>query len=235
MVISEGFKENLVRKGVPASKIVIIPNWVDTDFLKPLPKNNPVARKYGLHDKFVLMYSGTVSISSNVALEKILSAAERLSDEKDVRFVICGDGLKKDDLRKRAETLGLRNVVFLPFQPYADLPALLASSDALLVPLDIEKSQLSVPSKLYNCMAAGRAILGLATEDSEVAAILRETGCGLTADPGDIGAIVETVRALKDGPERRARFAANARRYVTENFAMAKILKEHEDLMESMI
>ena len=82
---------------------------------------------------------------------------------------------------------------------------------------------------------SGRAILGLATEDSEVAAILRETDCGLTADPGDIGAIVKAVRALKDGPERRMCFAANARRYVAENFAMNKILKEHEDLMESMI
>ncbi len=234
MVISEGFKDNLLKKGVPAAKLAVIPNWVDTDFLKPLPKDNPVARKYGLHDKFVLMYSGTVSISSNVALERVLDAAGHLDHEKDVLFVICGEGLKKESLRAKAEVLGLQNVLFLPFQRYADLPALLASSDVLLVPLDVEKSQLSVPSKLYNCMAAGRAILGLATGDSEVASIIHETGCGLTADPRDAGAIADAILSLKSSPEGLRTFADNARSHVVQNFAMDRILRDHETLLESL-
>jgi len=235
VVISDGFRDNLLAKGVPGGKMSVIPNWVDTDFLAPMPKDNPVSRKYGLHDKFVLLYSGTISISSNVALEGILETARLLAGEKDILFVIVGEGLKKESLRARASALGLGNVSFLPFQPYRDLPALLASSDVLLVPLDSEKSHLSVPSKLYNFMAAERPILGLATPESEVAAILRNTGCGPAVRPGRPGEAAEAVLALRRSPEQRRVLAANARAHVTANFAKSKILESYDRLLRSLI
>jgi len=100
-------------------------------------------------------------------------------------FVIVGEGLKKPDLKRKASDLDLNNVTFLPFQPYEDLPFLLAASDVLLVPLDKEKTQLSVPSKLYNYIAAGRSILGLTDSTSEVARIIKDAGCGLCVGPED--------------------------------------------------
>lgn len=234
VVISEGFKRNLLAKGVPAPKIDIIPNWVDTDFLKPLPKDNAVSRKLGLRDKFVVMYSGTVSISSNRALERVLEAAKALASERDVLFVIVGEGLKKRALTARAAALGLDNVAFLPFQPYRDLPALLASSDVLLVPLDEEKSQLSVPSKLYNFMAAGRPILGLTTPGSEVAAILRETGGGMSVPPADVEGIGRAVVELKRSPDARRAAAGKARDFVVRAFAKDRILRSYEETLRSM-
>jgi len=233
VVIGEGFRRNLLDKGVPAEKMTILPNWVDTDFLKPLPKDNPVARKYGLQDKFVVMYSGTISISSNLALERVLEAAGRLKGEEDLLFVIVGEGLKKDSLLEKARGLGLDNVRFLPFQPYEDLPNLLASSDVLLVPLDSEKSQLSVPSKLYNFLAAGRPILGLATPDSEVAALIRETDCGAVAAPDDREGFAETLLGLMRDPESLRRMARNGRYYVAANFAKDNILAGYDALLSS--
>jgi len=234
VVISDGFRRNLLAKGVPARKMEVIPNWVDTEFLKPLPKDNPIARKYGLVGKFVLMYSGTISISSNRALEMVLEAARILETERDILFVIAGQGIKKESLKARVVSLGLRNVAFLPFQPYDDLPALLASADVLLVPLDSRKSELSVPSKLYNFMAAGRPILGLAAPGCEVAAVLRERDCGLSAPPESPGEIAEAVRALRRSPERRAVYASNARAYVVEYFARDKVLPSYADLLTRM-
>lgn len=234
VVISEGFKRNLLAKGVPAPKVEIIPNWVDTDFLKPLPKDNPVSRKFGLHDKFVVMYSGTVSISSNRALERVLEAAKTLSSDQDVLFVIAGEGLKKETLAAKAASLGLANTVFLPFQPYRDLPSLLASSDVLLVPLDEEKSQLSVPSKLYNFMAAGRPILGLATPGSEVASVLRTTGGGLSVPPADIEGIGRAVLDLKRSPDARRAAAEKARDHVIRAFAKDRVLRSYEETLRSM-
>lgn len=234
VVISEGFKRNLLAKGVPAPKVDIIPNWVDTDFLKPLPKDNAVSRKLGLRDKFVVMYSGTVSISSNRALERVLEAAKALASERDVLFVIVGEGLKKGALTARAAALGLDNVAFLPFQPYRDLPALLASSDVLLVPLDEEKSQLSVPSKLYNFMAAGRPILGLTTPGSEVAAILRATGGGMSVPPADVEGIGRAVVELKRSPDARRAAAGKARDFVVRAFAKDRILRSYEETLRSM-
>jgi colanic acid biosynthesis glycosyl transferase WcaI len=234
VVISDGFRRNLLAKGVPDRKMDVIPNWVDTEFLKPLPKDNPVARTYGLDQKFVLMYSGTLSISSNLALERVLEAARLLAPEKDVLFAIAGEGLKKASLKARAASLGLQNVAFLPFQPYRDLPALLASADVLLVPLDSGKSELSVPSKLYSFMAAGRPILGLAAPGSEVEAMLRGRECGLSAPPDSPGGIAEAVRTLRGSPERRAVYASNARAYVVEYFARDKVLRSYDDLLTKM-
>jgi len=234
VVIGDGFLKNLLDKGVPRDKMTVIPNWVDTDFLTPLPKDNPVSRKYGLHDKFVVMYSGTISISSNRALEHVLEAAATLRDIKDVIFVIVGEGLKKAELQKKAGELGTDNVRFLPFQPYEDLPRLLASSDVLLVPLDKEKSQMSVPSKLYNFLAAGRPVLGLAPPDSEVAAMIRGTRSGAVVPPDDVAGIGEAVFRLKGDPDARREMASNARRYVVDNFARKTIMNRYETLLASV-
>ena len=234
-VISDGFARNLRAKGVPGRKLEVLPNWVDTDFLRPLPKDNPVSRRLGLHDKFVVMYSGTVSISSNLALERFLEAAKLLAGDEEILFVIVGEGLKKDAVQAKAASLGLRNTVFLPFQPYSDLPALLASSDVLLVPLDKDKSRLSVPSKLYTFMAAGRPVLGLTTPDSEVAAVLRDTDCGPAVPPDDAAAVAAAVRTLQRSPERRQEQGRNARDHVVRHFAKGKILRSYEELLMSMV
>ena len=234
IVIGGGFLKNLLDKGVPREKLTVIPNWVDTDFLKPSSKDNPVSRKFGLQDKFVAMYSGTISISSNRALEHVLEAAAALREDKDVVFVIVGEGLKKAELKKRAGELGTDNVQFLPFQPYGDLPNLLASSDVLLVPLDKEKSGMSVPSKLYNFLAAGRPVLGLAPPDSEVAALIRGTRCGDVVPPDDIPGIGEAVLRLKGDPDARREMASNARRYVVDNFARKTIMNRYETLLASL-
>jgi colanic acid biosynthesis glycosyl transferase WcaI len=234
VVISDGFKKNLTDKGVPPQKIHVIPNWVDTDFLKPMGKANPVSRKYGLKDKFTVLYSGTISISSNLALERVLEAAKILEPKKDIGIVIVGEGLKKQSLQDKARALGLKNAVFLPFQPYADLPALLSSSDVLLVPLDREKSHLSVPSKLYNFMAAGRPILGLADRSSEVAGLIKSTGCGLCVEPDDPRAIAQAVLKLKTSPAVAAKAAAKGRRYAEKTFSKDVVLKQYEELIERL-
>ncbi len=234
-VISDGFARNLRGKGVPDGKLAVLPNWVDTEFLKPGPKDNPVSRRLGLDGKFVLMYSGTISISSSGALERALDAAALLAGDREIVFAVVGEGLKKASLVRKAAALGLKNTVFLPFVPYPELPALLASSDVLLVPLDRGKSDLSVPSKLYTFMAAGRPVLGLAPPDSEVAVLLRENASGLTAAPDDPAAIAAAVRALKDSPERRRALGAHARDYVVHRFDKDTILRAYDMLLKSVV
>jgi len=231
VVISDGFKDNLLAKGVPPEKIIVLPNWVDTEVLRPRPKDNPVARRNGLAEAFVVMYSGTISISSSATLERVLDAAALLKDEPAIRIAIVGEGLKKDDLTAKASSLGLDNVVFLPFQPYADLPDLLGSSDVLLVPLDKEKSRLSVPSKLYNFMAAGRPILGLAQADSEVPRIIAAAGCGRTVAPDNVAAIAASIRTLRADAAGREVMGRNGRAFAEARFSRRAVLAEFDRLM----
>ena len=234
LVISDGFKKNLVDKGVDPDKVKIIPNWVDTDFLKPLPKDNPLARRLGVDHKFVVMYSGTISISSISTLENILESARQLQNDQDIRFLIVGEGFKKEQLVSKGRSMDLKNVTFLSFQPYADLPALLASSDVLLVPLDKEKSLLSVPSKLYNFMAAGRPVMGLAHESSEVRSLISETGCGVCVSPEDVDEISSTFRKLKDSPKERSRMGRNSRLYAEENYSKTRVLARLEKIITNL-
>lgn len=235
VVISDGFARNLRAKGVPEAKLDVLPNWVDTGFLRPGPKDNAVSRRHGLQDRFVVMYSGTISISSDRALGRMLEAAASFAGEPDVVFVVVGEGLRKEAVREKAAALGLANVLFLPFVPYPELPDLLASSDVLLVPLDKDKSDLSVPSKLYTFLAAGRPVLGLAAPGSEVAELLRSNRCGLAAPPDDPAAIASAVRELARSPERRRELGANARRYVEAGFAKDKVLGAFDALLRSMV
>ncbi len=234
LVISEGFKKNLEAKGVPSGKIGILPNWVDTDVLRPLPRINAFSRKFSLDDKFAVMYSGTISISSYGTLVRVLEAAQALRHDPGIVFVIVGEGLKKSDLQSQAARLNLPNVRFLPFQPYRDLPELMAAADVLLVPLDAEKSQLSVPSKLYNCMAAGRPVLGLVHVDSEVYKIIRETECGVCAPPEDPRKMVEEILALGRSPDLRSAMAARGRAYALDHFSRDRVLKTFNEIISSM-
>jgi colanic acid biosynthesis glycosyl transferase WcaI len=234
VVISDGFKRNLVAKGVPADKISVVPNWVDTDILHPLPKDNPVSRRLGLQKKFVVMYSGIISLSSFETLARILEAAKLLEDAPDVQVVIVGDGFKGKDLRARAAELGVGNVLFLPFQPYADLPQLLAAADGLFVPLDKAKSFLSVPSKLYHYLAAGRPILGLATDDSEVANLIREVGCGFSVPPDDVPEIAAAIRRLAASPAERADMGGRGRRFAEDRYSRGRVIDAFEALMRRL-
>jgi len=234
VVISQGFKRNLAAKGVAPSKIAVLPNWVDTDVLAPGPKANPVAARLGLADAFVLMYSGTISISSYKTLVSVLDAAALLREVPDVKFVIVGEGFKAADLKAEAARRRLPNVLFLPFQPYGDLPGLLAGADVLLVPLDKDKSLLSVPSKLYNFMSAGRPIFGLALPESEVVQIIENAGCGVCAPPDDAGAIAAAVRGLRADPARRAEMGERGRAYALANVSRAAVLAAFEKLMAEM-
>lgn len=234
-VISDGFAANLRRKGVPEAKLAVLPNWVDTDVLAPRPKDNPVARRLGLDDRFVVMYSGTLSISSDRTIGRALEAAALLSDEPGFVLALVGEGLRKEALREKAAALGLGNVRFLPFVPYAELPDLLAAADVLLVPLDRSKSDLSVPSKLYTFLAAGRPILGLAAPGSEVGTVLAENACGLAAPPDDPAAVAAAVRALAASPERRRELGANARAYAVRHVSRRTVLARYDDLLRSMV
>lgn len=232
IVISDGFKKNLIDKGVPPGKITVIPNWVDTNILRPLPKYNHIAKKFFAENKFVVMYSGIISCSNFESLEQIIETAQSFKDE-DIVFAIVGDGLKKQNLQEKAEKLGLNNVIFIPFQPYEDLPYLLAGSDVLLVPLDKDKSQLSVPSKLYNFMATGKPILGLTDSGSEVAKIITETNCGVYAPPDNIERIKKAIITLKDSKNYRETLGENGRKYAVEKFSREHVLKRYEEIFFS--
>jgi colanic acid biosynthesis glycosyl transferase WcaI len=136
----------------PKDKIVQIPNWVDVNFIRPLPKeNNKFRATHQLSDKFVVLYSGNIALTQG--LETVISAAVRLLHIPDIAIVIVGEEKLWSDCSNR-DTCKATNVTLLPFQPRAKLPEMLAAADIGLV---VQKQQRDFLQYAFqNSSAAGK-------------------------------------------------------------------------------
>ena len=172
-VIAPSHRTNLLAKGVPAEKISLIPNFVDTDFIRPLPRENDFSREQSLDGKFVVCHAGNLGFVYD--LETMLAAAALLSTQRDILFLIVGDGVARPQLEQQAARMGLTNVRFLSFQPHAKLPLLRASCDVQVSLYKHGSAQYSMPSKVYEIMASGRPLLASADPGSDVANLVAET------------------------------------------------------------
>jgi colanic acid biosynthesis glycosyl transferase WcaI len=191
--IAPGMRRRLLEKGVRGEKAVLIPNFVDTGRLAPLPKDNAFARERGLVDSFVVSYAGNMGLAQG--LETFLDAAQLLREEPGIRFLILGEGVLRDALQQRVRDEALNNVLFLPHQPFERMSEVYGASDLNLVPLAAEAGGDALPSKVYRILACARPILALADEGSDLAAFVLETGCGLVVPPGCPRELAEALRA----------------------------------------
>lgn len=190
VVISEGFRENLMEKCVPAAKIRVVPNWADPDFVTPGCRDESLRNEWG-RDKFVAVYSG--GLTHNSCLEPLVEAASALACEP-FQFVIIGDGVKRKSLEESARARQLSNLRFLPFQPLDGYPKVLATADINLVTLNAASAAASVPSKIYKLMASGRPVLAIVPRPSEIARLVEESGCGFVVEPTDTQGLVRVLR-----------------------------------------
>lgn len=225
VVISEGFRDNLRAKGVPESKLAVISNWADPDFITPGDRDNRFRRELGLNGNFVVLYSG--SLGQNSDLTSLLDAAA-LVRETSFTFLIVGDGLHKESLVRRAEELGLRNVQFLPFQPLDRYAEVLAAADATVVTLNTASTFSSVPSKVYKQMAARRPVVAVAHPSSDLARLVRDSGAGYAVPPGDPARLADVLRHLSAHPEQRERMGRAAREYLTQVCSRSRCVDQIE-------
>jgi len=228
VVISDGFKENLLGKGVPAQKIHVVPNWADPDFIQPSPKDNPFRRRLNMGERFILIYSGNLSHNSNV--EPVIEAAELLQNEP-FAFVIVGDGVHKADLEHRVQKKQLNNIRFLPFQALEDYPQVLTAADMNLVTLNTQAALASVPSKVFKMMASGRPVLAITTDGNDIQRLVTQVGCGLCVPPNDPVGLAGALRYAAAHRDKLERMGANARRYLEEHFSRQKCVAQIEEIL----
>ena len=236
IVISEGFKSNLVQKGVDESKIVVIPNWIDSSKVISIDrKDNVLFDRYNLdRNKFYVTYSGNLGLSQN--LDMLLDIAKEFKDEiKDLHFVLIGEGAKKEELQKRIEEEQIKNVDILSFQPYSDIAHVFSLGDVGLI---ISKSKVggsSVPSKTWSIMSAKRPIIASFDEDSELFRLVKEEKLGLTAKADDKEELKNAIRQLYSNREEAMFMGETARKYVEENLNKEKCVGAYIDLIKSLV
>jgi glycosyltransferase involved in cell wall biosynthesis len=227
VVVSEGFREDLIRRGVPAKKVHTIRNGVDVDRFAPTSADPGIRARLGADDGDTLvLYVGAHGISHG--LPAVAEAAAKLGGER-IHFAFVGEGAGKKALERRVAELGVTNVTLLPGVPRAEVPALLAAADICLVPLrDVPLFSTFIPSKIFEYFAAGKAVVGAVR--GEPAEILRRGGATVV-DPEDAVAIAEAVGRLAADPDRRAAAGREARAYVTEHFDRRKLAARYRELL----
>lgn len=235
-VITPSFKENIVSKGVDPAKITIIPNFVDTEFIRPLPKDNDFSRKYGLSDRFVVSHAGNIGYAYD--LDTLLEAAALVAmagDADDVLFLIVGDGVARPELEEKAASMELSNVCFLGFQPYEDLPQMRAASDVHVSLYKWGSSSYSMPSKVYEIMASGRPLLASGDPDSDVWNLVNATGCGICVEPEDEQELADAVLKLYRNEELRQAMGRRGRQQAEENYSKEAVATQYEQLLRKVV
>lgn len=231
-VICQPFHRNLLAKGVPPAKLHLIPNFVDTEFVQPQNKLNEFSEEYGLAGKFVTSYAGNIGLTQD--FESILLAAVELQHVESLVFLIVGDGARRKWLEDRVTSLGISNVLLLPYQPRSVVPLIYASSDVCLVPLKGGTAQDTFPSKVYTIMSAGRAVIASADPDSELAWVVNEARSGWTIEPDNPNSLAEIIRAALSNLGECKAMGERGRRYVLENHSPRVVAQQYDALIRQL-
>jgi colanic acid biosynthesis glycosyl transferase WcaI len=227
--LSEGYKRQLEAKGVPSSKLAVIWDWIDTDFLQPMPRRNTFSAQWDLDGPFVVMYAG--NLGSTQGLEYLVETAQLLADEPSIRLVLVGDGIARPSLQESVKRAGLSNVQFIPFQPRESLPLVLASADVLLNTVKKGFGTDTVPSKLYSIMASARPAIATIDSGTDTWDLIQRAHCGVCVEPDNPRALTEAIRELYRDAAYRTRLGANGRTYVTRHHSKEAACREFYQLL----
>jgi len=232
-VITEGFVDNLTAKGVAPDKMVCIPNWVDVNFIRPLPKaNNPFRVAHQLENKFVVLYSGNIALTQG--LETVVEAATRLRHIPEIAVVIVGEEKALQGLRNYCQARGADNVLLLPFAPREKLPEMLAAADIGLIVQKSNVISFNMPSKTQVLLASGRPIIASVPDTGTAARAVHQSGGGVVVEPENPDALATAILELHADRAKAEMLGQKGRQYAMERYAFEQALNQYEALFKSV-
>jgi len=229
-VLSDDLRDNVCAKLPIRSRdrVEVIPNFVDVDAITPCDRSTGYRAELGLGDGPVVMYAGNVGFSQSLGL--IVEAARALPQ---AMFVINGSGSARSDLEAMA--VGQANVVFGEFQPAERLGEVLGTADLHVVPLHEGLGSVSVPSKTYSILAAGRPILASIDPGTEVPRILESSGAGVAVPPDNAEVFVDGIRQLLADPERLETMGRLGREFVENGVSPRAVAERYVELIRRIV
>jgi len=217
------------NKAVP--KNIIINNWIDEKEIYPLDKDNPKViefkEKYNINNKLIIMYSGNIGLYYD--LGNIIKVIGKFKEVEEVVFVFVGDGTVKNEIESYSKENNLNNVKFIPYQPKEDLNYSLNSADIHWVVNAKGIKGVSVPSKLYGVMAAGKPVLGVLDEGSEARLILDEANCGICSEPSNYDEIYKNIQYILENREDIKILGQNGRTYLEKNLTKDVSIRKYKE------
>ncbi|GIU81126.1 MAG: glycosyltransferase WbuB [Acidobacteria bacterium] len=208
-----------------------IPNWAELEQVEPCPRDeNQLLQELGIKDKFVFLYAGNMGYPND--LESIVYCVKELNNDERFHFIFLGSGVKRKWLEE--ETRGLRNVTLLPSRPRNEQKIFLNACDVGIVSLVKGMRGVSVPSRTYNLLAAGKPILALVEEDSEVAMILKEEEAGWVVEPRNPQKLLERIFEIYENKNLLHEMGVRAREAALEKYSPEKAIKSYIEVFNGV-
>lgn len=230
VVVTEGFRDVLLERGIPTQKLEVIPNGVDAAQLGPRPRPGQLAQSLGVEGRFIVAYVGTVGRSQGLGI--VAEAARQLLSDERILFLVIGGGAEREPLK--AEARELANVRFLPGVERGQVPAMYDLADVLLVSMrDVPLFRSFIPSKVFEYFAAGRPVV--AAVAGETADIVRRSGAGIVVPPEDAPALVRALRQLVDDPNLRERLGGEGPRFVAQHYDRRLLAQRYALVLRSVV
>lgn len=233
-VVADGFVENLLEKGVPKSKIELLPNWADVNFICPLPKeNNRFRIAYQLMGKFVVLYSGNIALTQG--LETVVEAAKSLQHIPNIAIIIAGDSLGRERLQQYILKCQVCNVLLMPFAKREHLPEMLSAADVGLVVQKKNMTSFNMPSKIQLLLASGLTLVASVPLGGAAASSVQKSGGGIIVPPEDPHALAAAILDLYKNPEQVETLSRRSRQYAVEHYALEQALNRYEALFDLVV
>lgn len=234
IVISEDFKKNIMAKGVPEDKIVVVYNWVDQNAVIDIPRDkNKLFDKYQLdRSKFYIEYSGNIGLTQN--MDMLLEVMKELkTTHPDIGLVLVGEGAYKAQVEEIVKRDNLTNVTMIPFQPYEDISYVFSLGDAGLVISKPGVGANSVPSKTWSIMSASRPVLAN-FDENELKDILAGNECGIFTKAGNKEAFKKSIIKLYENRELCKKYGTNGRQFVMDNLTREVGTQKYVDVIKEV-
>lgn len=231
IVISNDIKKNILSKGVPANKIDVIPNWINTDEVHHVQrKENGLFDELGIDSgKFILVYAG--NLGSAQGIDTFIEAAKQIDD---IEFVIFGDGSSKDEYKSKCD--GKNNIHMFPLMPMTRVSEVYSMSNISLVACKKGMGSGAVPSKTFSIMASATPVLLNFDTGTELWNLIESNNCGICTSAGNVQELVNAMNYAKNHPEELLKMGVNARKCVENTYCKEigtnKIIKSLTDAVE---
>lgn len=230
-VIAGAMRDRIAAKGVPLSKITLVPNFVDTTVPLSVARPNRFSQEHGLDDAFVVSYAGNVGPAQG--LEALLDAAALLRGTR-VRIVIVGGGILWQGFASRIAAEGLTNVLLLAHQPLEAVPLIYGASDLCIVAQSPTTTSDAVPSKVYRIMGAAKPVLAMTVPSSDLALLMRESGAGAVVPADDPTAIAAAIQEAEAGPLEWRQRGEAGRAHVEAHYSRRIVTARYTQLVNEL-
>jgi glycosyltransferase involved in cell wall biosynthesis len=223
----------MIGEIVPQNKILKkIPDSVDTDIYKPLPRNNEFSDTHNWNDKFVVSYVGNIGKYQDFS--PFPEVVNKCADIP-VKFIVAGGGLKYNAIKQQALELKNPHWEVWNYQPISLTPLINASSDLCLVLLSACVTRGSFPSKLYTIMACGRPVLFYGPCNTDIGRLIRANKIGWTVETGDIEGFIQAIHTAYENRKLLEEMGNNALTLVQKKYSVQVVAKQYHELINKLL